>query len=272
MTRRRPSLDLSSASWTLTKWMSANRLKLNMDKTELLWAGTRHSLSMGDGSFPSLQLGWAIIAPRQHVRVLGMIFSADLSLEKHVSNVSATCFHHLRRLRHILHSLTSESAMMLVHAFVMSRVDYCNVVFAGAPKIITNKLQWVLNSAARVVSGTRKFDRGLTQLMHTEFHWLDVPERVKYKLSVITRRCLYGSAPRYLAAYCVPVSTTASRQHLCSAAGHQLVIPSHQLTPYGRRAFSVAGPMFWNSLPQDLRDPSHTAAVFGRSLKTFLFS
>jgi len=66
--------------------------------------------------------------------------------------------------------------------------------------------------------------------MHTEFHWLDVPERVKYKLGVITRRCLYGFAPRYLAACCVPVSTTASRQHFRSTAGHQLVIPSHRLT------------------------------------------
>jgi len=83
----------------------------------------------------------------------------------------------------------------------------------------SNKLQQVLNSAARVVSGTGKFDRGLRQLMHTELHWLDVPERVKYKLGVITRRCLYGSAPRYLAACCIPVLTAVSRQHLCSAAG-----------------------------------------------------
>ena len=108
--------------------------------------------------------------------------------------------------------------------------------------------------------------------MHSELHWLDIPERVKYKLGVITRRCLYSSAPQYLAARCVPVSTTASRQHLRSAASHQLVIPSHWLTTYGRRAFSVAGPMFWNSLPRHLRDPSHTDAVFGRLLKTFLFS
>jgi len=42
------------------------------------------------------------------------------------------------------------------------------------------------------------------------------------------------------------------------------VIPSHRLTTYGRRAFTVAGPMFWNSLPRNLRDLSHTAAVFGR--------
>ena len=108
--------------------------------------------------------------------------------------------------------------------------------------------------------------------MHTELHWLDVPERVKYKLGVITRRCLYGSAPRYLAAFSIPVSTTASGQHLRSAAAISMVIPSHRLTKYGRRAFSVAGPMFWNSLPIHLLDPSHTAAVFGRSLKTFLFS
>ena len=108
---------------------------------------------MADGSFPSLKLGEAIIALSQHVRVLGAIFSADLSLGKHVSNVSATCFYHLRQLRHIRRSLTSESATTLVHAFVTSRVDYCNVVFAGAPKIITNKLQRVLNSAARVVIG-----------------------------------------------------------------------------------------------------------------------
>ena len=117
-------------------------------------------------------------------------------------------------------------------------------------------------------SGTWKFDCGLRQLMHTELHWLDVPKRVKYKLGVITRRCLYGSAPRYLAVCRNPVS----RQHLRSATGHQLVIPSHRLTTYGRRAFSVAGLMFWNSLPRNLRDPSYTAAVFGRSLKTFLFS
>jgi len=84
---------------------------------------------MGDGTFPSLQLGGAIIAPSQHVRVLGVIFSADLSLEKHVSNISTTCFHNLRRLRHIRRSLTSEFATTLVHAFVTSRVDYCNVVF-----------------------------------------------------------------------------------------------------------------------------------------------
>ena len=79
-----------------------------------------------------------------------------------------------------------------MRTFVTSRVDYCNAVYTGAPKTVTDKLQRVLNAAARVVSDIRKFDRGLTSLLHDELHWLDVPERVTYKMGVMVYRCLHG--------------------------------------------------------------------------------
>jgi len=60
-----------------------------------------------------------------------------------------------------------------------------NVVFVRTPKSVTNKLQRVLNVAAWVVSGTRKFDRGLTQLLHADLHLLDVPECIRYKLCMM---------------------------------------------------------------------------------------
>ena len=66
-----------------------------------------------------------------------------------------------------------------MHAFVTTRLDYCNSVLAGAPRSATDKLQRVLNGAARLVSGTRKFYRGLSRLLHVDLHWLDVPERVQ---------------------------------------------------------------------------------------------
>jgi len=50
----------------------------------------------------------------------------------------------------------------------------------------------VLNAAARVVSDTKKFDQGLSRLMYQELHWLDIPERVKYKLGMLTHRYLLG--------------------------------------------------------------------------------
>jgi len=68
----------------------------------------------------------------------------------------------------LFRSLDSESAATLVHAFVSSRVDYCNAVYTLGRRKITDRLQRVLNAAARVVSDTRKFDHGLSRLMHTE--------------------------------------------------------------------------------------------------------
>jgi len=139
-------------------------------------------------------------------------------------------------------------------------------VYEGAPKTVTDKLQRVLNAAARVVSDTRKFDCGLTTLLHDELHWLDVPERVTYKLGVMMYRCLHGLAPRYLADHLTSASDVASRLRLRSAYRHQLIVPRCRLNTYGRRAFSIAGPTVWNSLPDELRDS------FKQFLKTILFS
>ena len=91
----------------------------------------------------------------------------------------------------------------LIYTGMNSRIDYCNTVLAGAPRTVTDKLQHVSNAAARVVTGTRKFDPGLGQILHDELHWLDVPDRVFFKLAVIVHRYLNGRAPLYLSDYCV---------------------------------------------------------------------
>ena len=108
--------------------------------------------------------------------------------------------------------------------------------------------------------------------MHQELHWLDIPERVNYKLGVLTHWCLLSKAPVYLSNYCIPVSQVASRRHLRSAARHQLTVPRYRLSTYGRRAFAVAGPTMFNTLPDELRDPAVSTSTFGQSLKTYLFS
>ena len=80
------------------------------------------------------------------------------------------------------------------------------------------------------------------------------------------------AAPQYLVELCQPVASVASRQHLRSTVQQLLVVPRHQLSFYGRRAFCVAGPSVWNSLPDNLRNPIIGGNSFRRSLKTFLFA
>ena len=98
-------------------------------------------------------------------------------------------------------------------------------------------------------------------------HWLDVPQRVDYKLCATVHRCLQRKA-----SICTSVSDIASRQHLLSASSNQLVVPRHRRTQFGRRAFSVAGPMAWNALPDSIRDTALSTCSFRRYLKTLLFA
>ena len=53
----------------------------------------------------------------------------------------------------------------------------------NSPAILTAlyKQQRVVNAVARVISGTQKFDRGLTRFLRDDLHWLDVPQRIKFK-------------------------------------------------------------------------------------------
>ena len=82
-----------------------------------------------------------------------------------------------------------------------------------------------------VVTGTRKFDRGLGQTLHDQLHWLDVPDRVLFNLAVTVHQCLNGRA---LYRICW---STASQSHL-------LAVPRFRLNTYIRVAFRIA----WNFL------------------------
>ena len=87
---------------------------------------------------------------------------------------------------------------------------------------------------------------------------------------VMGHNYLHRKAPRYLTDYCIPVSDVASRRHLCFVRRHYLV-PWHSLSSYGRRAFAVASPTAWNSLSDDLRDPTLSTDSFRHLLKTRCF-
>jgi len=112
----------------------------------------------------------------------------------------------------------------------------------------------------------------LSQPLHSEIHWLDIPQRVRYKLDVRIHRCLQNKAPQYPMDCCTRTSDVSSRQHLRSANRRQLMIPRHRRSTFCRRAFSVAGPMEWNSLPRSLRDVARSTDGFKSALKTHLFA
>ena len=103
---------------------------------------------------------------------------------------------------------------------------WCMSVYVGG-RCLVSVTHWptathVLNAAARTVTASGKSDpAGLAQLLHAELHWVDVSERVLYKLTLTVHQCLQYKAQQYLLNYCVLISEVASRQHLRFAAWHR---------------------------------------------------
>jgi len=100
-------------------------------------------------------------------------------------------------------------------------------------------------------------------------HWLRARERITFKLCLLVYKALNGMAPTYIQDLCVPVSSVSTRVALRSAARGDLVVPRTTLR-IGNRAFSVAGPAMWNSLPTNIRF-APTLCTFKNRLKTHLF-
>jgi len=124
-------------------------------------------------------------------------------------------------------SLTEDAATTMVHAFVTSRVDYCNSVLPRVSAANVLPLQNVLNAAAGIILGKRKFDQ-ITTDVRGRLHWLPVQQRIEYKVCVLVYKCLYQAAPTYLTELCSPVSESANRGHLRSTARGDLHAPEQR--------------------------------------------
>jgi len=111
---------------------------------------------------------------------------------------------------------------MLVHAFISSRLNYCNSLLYSVDDELLQKLQVIQNAAANVVTGDRKFDH-ITPVL-CKLHWLPICQCLSFKLAKTVFKCLSGLAPSYLADDCMPVSSVDSRHHLRSADTWKLVI------------------------------------------------
>ena len=250
-------------------WMASNRLKLNSSKTEIIWFGSAPRL--GTCSTRPISIAGDAIRPVNSVRNLGVIFDSTLSFKLHVSSVARTCYYQIRQIRTVRKSLTQESCHTLIRTLVFSRLEYCNSLLAGAPKVLLDQLSCVMRASARLTPGLSRFSH-VAVITREKLHWLDFPARVVFKLCVTAFRCLHGLAPGYLAESCVPVSSVPGRSHLRSAALGALVIPSSRLVTVGERAFVVTCPRDWNLLPPDLRTADLGLQAFRKKLKTFLFN
>ena len=254
---------LSSTLDSVHAWLTANRLSVNPSKTEYLLVGSRQQRNKLISS--SVTFRGNVIVPSDTVRNLGVIFDSELSFHNHISNICSSSFHHIRRLRQVRSSLDKKSAIILANALVTSKLDFCNSLFYGLPSTSINRLQRIQNALARVVVPSVKRTDHITPTLR-DLHWLPVNTRITFKIASITFKTLQSQRPSYLFDL---LTLHKPSRNLRSSDLHLLTVPFVK-TAFGRRSFSYAAPVIWNSLPLQLR-MSTSLSSFHRGLKTFLF-
>ena len=180
--------NMESCIANISQWMHSDKLKLNSDKTECLLIGTRQQLQKVS-NISTLSFGDSQIAPSCEVRNLGTWFDSKMSMLSHINKTCSSAFYYLYNMRRIRKYLSRSVTESLVHAFITSRVDYCNSLHdMGLPNSYIMKLQRIQNAAARLVSGTPRFCHVTQLLFH--LHWLPISYYIKFKILLLTFKYL----------------------------------------------------------------------------------
>lgn len=242
----------------VTAWMQNNFLQLNSDKTEVIIFGPQKQRERVSSYLEFLK-------PKNQVRNLGVIMDSDLDFNSHIKSVTSSAFYHLKNIARVRSIVSKLDLERLIHAFVSSRLDYCNGLLTGLSKKAVKQLQYIQNAAARILTRTRKYDH-ISPVLRS-LHWLPVAQRIDFKTALLVYKSLNGLAPKYILDMLVPYEP--SRTLRTSGMG-LLQVPKVR-TKHGEAAFQFYAAKTWNRLPGDVRQ-APTLTMFKSRLKTVLFA
>ena len=249
----------------IRKFLHDNKLCNNGEKTELLIIGSSNLLKKLQVT--SINIDNTVINSAEHVRNLGVIFDAKMTMQKQVNRMCRNVYLNLKNISNIRNSLDIQKCKTVVNALVTPHLDYGNGLLYGISKKLESKLQVAQNSAVRLIKKVPKRDHITAH--RKDLHWLPISARVEYKLLLTTWRALNNQAPSYIKNLISEKETNDIG--LRSNNQRLLKVPRSVGSNIENRAYSFAAPELWNNLPDYVRD-SQSLHCFKKNLKTHLFT
>ena len=127
----------------IRKWMSANMLKLNDEKTEFIMFGTNHQLKKTESISTRFAIGNTNVLSVDHVCNLGFLMDNTLKNQFQINKLTSTTFNQLMNIRRIHFKLDRDTTKYIIHALVISKLDYCNSLLLGLAGYQLNNIQQI---------------------------------------------------------------------------------------------------------------------------------
>ena len=256
-------IHLENCLADIYNWMSSHYLKINKEKTDSIIIKPKRLQDVTLVDTLGVSFNEFIIEENETANILGAKFNENLSLTTFIQKKRQVCFFHLKNFYHIRNSLPVKTRILLVHNFILSKLDYCNALLANAKKGELDLLQKIMNSAVRFIYDL-KWDEHTTPYLK-KLHFLPVAFRVHFKLCILAYKIVYGEAPLYLTEmYETYIPTTTIQLRIGSGRDQLMLVPADGFMP-NKCVFYILMDK-WNKLPYALRKVE-CYAVFKQRLK-----
>ena len=231
----------------LSLWFRANKLSLNVQKTNFILFGNK-KLPFGDGNF-ILTIDGTEIERVKSTKFLGVLIDEKLNWIAHTNHVSLCISKALGILYRIKNALPNRLLLMLYYTMIYPYFTYCNILWGCAKPSILLKLITLQKRAIRLVS--RSSYRSSTGPLFCSLGILKLEDIHKQQLALFMFKYKYKALPVSCMHY-----FTVNLKHSHSTRNTSYFKRVSFRTGVRERCITVRGPRFWDSLPSPLQNCS----------------
>jgi len=252
---------------TLTEakmYFDKNGLKLNPDKTQCIFIGSRQNIA----KIPlntTIEFEGYQIKPSTSVKNLGVHIDRYMTFETHIDNIHKKVIGTLIYLTHIKNKIPTETRIIVVQSLALSIINYCSNIWGSTNKTQIQKAQKLQNFAARVAIGNvNKHDHITPHLK--KMKWLKVQQKCQFDTCILIHKFIKGDYPHWL----MPLQTIGNKTGIQTRQINSLHV-KRSYTETGSRQMQIRGPEIWNNIPQNIRNTSNLL-TFKKKLKEHLLN
>ena len=205
------------------------------------------------------------LLPVDSVKDLGVVFDSKLSFNDHTTKTVSSCMSALGQISRVKHAFRKNILVTMINSLVFSKLYYCSSIWSNTSPSNISKLQGVQNFAARIGSGTRKFDHVTPALKN--LRWIPVKSHLYLRDAIVAFKSMTGQVPNCLSSNFISRGNISGR---ATRSSTQLNIPLFK-TKSGQRTFYYRTVALWNAVKPHFK-LSESVTIFKRKMKALLLN
>ena len=251
---------ISSIFEDINRYMINKHLKLNQDKTEILFISRNKNISK---NFNNIKINETIINFKSAITSIGCIIDKEFSMNEQISNIVKKCNYTLHCISKIRQNIDNKTTQILISSLILSKLEYNLELLYNLPQNSIEKLEKIQRKSIRLIFKLKKRDPVDTYMK--QLKWLPISEKIKYKNLVMIHKTTTTNIPEYINSLFNVNKMQSIQTRQCNGKNLKTNKP---LSEMHRRAVSIYGPVMYNNIPLSIRKSQN----FCSNLKNYLLN